>query len=118
MKCKQIFKGKSESFLNLFKALSDRNRLNIFEYFCRCHQEGNLENSVKDVKSCCDIDLSVVSRHLASLKQAGVLNAKKEGKNVFYSLNAKEVAATLRELADSIEQCCSAKKHRSKGDSS
>ncbi len=106
MKCETPFTENSEKLLNLFKALGDKNRLNIFKHFCRSSQDGTNEKSVNDVKGCCDIDLSVVSRHLASLKKAGVLNAKKEGKNVFYSLNAKEIAKTLRELADSIENCC------------
>jgi len=106
MECETTFKVNSEKLLNLFKALGDRNRLNIFKYFCRCSLAGTKENSVNEVRSCCDVDLSVVSRHLAALKKAGVLNAKKEGKNVFYSLNAKEIAKTLRELADSLENCC------------
>jgi ArsR family transcriptional regulator len=106
MKCDTNFNVNSEKLLNLFKALGDKNRLNIFKYFCNCSDKGTNQNSVNDVKSCCDVDLSVVSRHLAALKKAGVLSAKKEGKNVFYSLNAKDIAKTLRELADSIENCC------------
>ena len=106
MKCKPTFNENSEVLLNLFKALGDKNRLNIFKYFCNSSLIGTQENSVNDIKNCCDIDLSVVSRHLAAMKQAGLLNAKKEGKNVFYSLNAKWIASTLRELADSVENCC------------
>ena len=106
MKCETRFKANSEKLLTLFKALGDKNRLNIFKYFCSCSLEGTKENSVNQVQECCDVDLSVISRHLAALKNAGVLNAKKKGKNVLYSLNAKEIALTLRELADSIEQCC------------
>lgn len=112
MKRETTLKENSEKLLNLFKALGDKNRLNIFKHFCRSSRSGTTENSVNDVKGCCDIDLSVVSRHLAALKNAGVLNAKKEGKNVFYSLNAKEIAKTLRELADSIEECCPEKNNK------
>ncbi|MBF0446538.1 MAG: helix-turn-helix transcriptional regulator [Magnetococcales bacterium] len=116
MKCETNFIENSEKLLKLFKALGDKSRLNIFKYFCQCSLDGTQENSVNNIKSCCDIDLSVVSRHLAALKKAGVLNAKKEGKNVFYSLNAKGIATTLRELADSIESCCSdnTKNHKEK----
>jgi ArsR family transcriptional regulator, arsenate/arsenite/antimonite-responsive transcriptional repressor len=106
MKCEIKTKTNTEKLLTLFKALGDKNRLNIFKHFCNCSLLGTKENSVNDVKECCDVDLSVISRHLAALKNAGVLNAKKEGKNVFYSLNGKEIAKTLRELADSIENCC------------
>ena len=114
MECDGSFKENSGKLLNLFKALGDKNRLNILNHFCRCSLLGTKENSVNDVKSCCDVDLSVISRHLASLKKAGVLNAKKEGKQVLYSLNAKEITRILRELADSIDRCCSNKNNNTK----
>lgn len=117
MKCKPTIFENSEEHLGLFKALGDKNRLNIFKYFCNCSLNGTQENSVNDIKTCCDIDLSVVSRHLAAMKQAGLLNAKKEGKNVFYSLNSKWIASTLRELADSVENCCASNNNNSQEES-
>lgn len=59
---------------------------------------------MNDIKTCCDVDLSVVSRHLTVLKDAGVLSAEKKGKEVFYSLNGPELAGLLRKLADQIDE--------------
>jgi DNA-binding transcriptional ArsR family regulator len=47
--------------------------------------------------------MSVVSRHLACLKDCGVLDSQKSGKEVFYSLNAGSIATLLRAMADMIE---------------
>jgi ArsR family transcriptional regulator len=98
---------KIENLGTFFKALADPNRLAIFDHFCRCSRTGTLQSNVNEVSTCCDVDLSVISRHLKSLKNAGVLSAEKKGKQVFYSLNANDIAKTLRDLADEIEGCCS-----------
>ncbi len=91
------------SFL-IFKALGDVNRHKIFSYLCHCFQEGEDEVNVREVSSCCDVDLSGVSRHLSTLKEAGILTAQKKGKEVFYSVNRSELARKLRELADELEK--------------
>jgi len=93
-----------EKLISLFKALSDENRMNMLTHLCSC--KGGL--NVGELSSCCDIDLSVVSRHLSKMKSAGVLRAQKEGKQVFYSLEKSEIAKQLRALADLIENssCC------------
>ena len=59
-----------------------------------------------EVSECCSIDFSVVSRHLATLAQAGVLEPTKEGRVVRYRVRYSEVSAVLRGLADAIEECC------------
>jgi len=87
----------------VFKALGDRNRLAIFQHLCDCCQTGRQESNVKEISTCCDVDLSVVSRHLSHLKKAEILNSTKRGKEVLYSLNGKKVAQNLRSLADYIE---------------
>ncbi len=70
---------------------------------CKCS-----ECNVGDLSKCCEIDLSVVSRHLSKLKEAGVIEASKQGKEVIYSLKAKNLASILRRFADDIEKsnCC------------
>ncbi len=93
-----------EKLSDLFKVLSDPNRLNLIAHLCRCR-----EANVGELSKCCSIDLSVVSRHLSKLKQTGILGASKKGKEVFYDLKASDLAGMLRELADEIEEstnCC------------
>ena len=88
----------------LFKSLSDPNRLKILDRLCaeKC------ECTVTEVAECCNIDMSVVSRHLKILKEAGIISAQKKGKSVYYQVNRKEVASFLRSVADRIESknCC------------
>ena len=96
---------------SLFKAFSDENRLKMIYELCQCspsQEDNECCLNVGELSSCCDIDLSVVSRHLSKLKSAGVLRAHKEGKQVYYTLEKSEIAKQLRALADLIENpsCC------------
>jgi ArsR family transcriptional regulator len=85
-----------------FKALGDPNRIILV---ARLAGMGH-PSTVTEAAGCCPVDLSVVSRHLAVLRDAGVLRAEKRGREVHYTLPHREVAATLRAVADAIEQCC------------
>ena len=61
--------------------------------------------SVGEVAECCSVDFSVVSRHLAILARAGVLEANKAGRTVTYSVRFAHLAGVFRSLAVAIEQC-------------
>ena len=86
----------------LFKALCDPNRLALLVQLSRCGSSC----TVSQAAECCPVNISVVSRHLAMLRDAGILNAQKRGKEVHYSVRYPELAATLRGIADAIEACC------------
>ncbi len=70
-----------EEALRLSKAMSDINRMQITALIQR-------EGTVCVCEVCDTLKLSqpLVSRHLKQLKEAGVVDAKKEGKWVVYSL--------------------------------
>ena len=85
-----------------FKALGDPNRVALL---ARLDWNGE-PCSVTEAAGCCPVDLSVVSRHLATLKEAGILQAEKRGRQVYYSVPFSSLAATLRSIADAIEACC------------
>ena len=85
-----------------FKALCDPNRIALVARLAKCRRPC----SVGELTCCCGVDVSVVSRHLALLRDAGVLACEKRGKEVFYSLRCQEVVGTLRSIADCIEACC------------
>lgn len=87
-----------------FKSLCDPARVDILCRLARCIQP----QSVSQIACCCPTDISVVSRHLAMLRQAGILEAKKTGKQVHYSVRYSELSATLRQMADAIDACCPA----------
>jgi ArsR family transcriptional regulator len=86
----------------LFKALSDGTRLRLLACLAKCGRPC----SVGEVAQCCSVDLSVVSRHLAALEEAGVLAVSKEGRTVRYRVLFAETAGVLRALADALQECC------------
>ena len=86
----------------LFKSLCDPTRLKLLACLAKCGRAC----SVTEVAECCSVDFSVVSRHLATLEKAGVLEAAKEGRTVFYTVRYRPLADRLHALADAIEACC------------
>jgi len=86
-----------------FKALCDPTRLRILAELA----EAGEPRTVSQVAEGLPVDLSVVSRHLATLRDAGILESTKEGKEVRYTVRGGVLVATLREFATSIESCCS-----------
>lgn len=86
----------------LFKALSDPTRLRIAACLAKCARPC----AVSEIAACCDVDLSVVSRHLKALERADLLESVKRGRTVTYAVRYEHFCRTLRALADAIEQCC------------
>ena len=89
----------------LFRALADPSRLAILAELASCC--GGSMN-VSEVADGLPKDLSVVSRHLATLRDAGVLRAERHGREVRYFCCYEELVGALRSLADAIEACCPA----------
>ncbi len=86
----------------LFKAIGDPNRIAILRDLSkRC-----APLTVGQIAEGLPVDVSVVSRHLALLRDAEILIARKEGKEVRYSLNSRNLIGTLRAIADAFEACC------------
>jgi ArsR family transcriptional regulator len=75
-----------------FHALSDETRLRIIETL------GEGEQCVCDLMATLDTAQSRLSFHLKTLKDAGLLNDRREGRWMYYSLNAY----TLEQLQDVI----------------
>jgi DNA-binding transcriptional ArsR family regulator len=86
----------------LFKALGDPARIALLCELTECRRP----RTVNDVAACCPTHVSVVSRHLALLRDAGVLSAERRGREVYYTVDCNAVADRLRQLADAIDVCC------------
>jgi len=85
----------------LFKALGEPHRLAILVDLAQKGQP----STVSELGACCACDLSVVSRHLSRMREAGVLTAEKRGKEVRYWV-ARGLSARLRAMADALDACC------------
>lgn len=85
----------------VFKALADETRLAVLTRIALAGRA----LTVSEINTCCGIHLSGVSRHLQQLRSAGLVHSEKEGREVRYSLDADDVIALLRGLADSLESC-------------
>lgn len=85
----------------LFKALCDPTRVSLIACIAKCGRAC----AVGEIAECSSVDVSVVSRHLAVLARAGILEATKSGRTMLYRVRYDELCRTLRALADAIEDC-------------
>jgi len=61
-----------------------------------------------DVKTLADKmpqDRSVISRHLAVLHKAGLLDHRKDGRHAVYRVNGEETLRMSEQLTDTIRKC-------------
>jgi DNA-binding transcriptional ArsR family regulator len=80
-----------KDFLNITKALADENRLRMLLAL----QDGEL--CVCQITELLGLAMSTVSKHFSILYQAGLLNARKEGRWMYYSLPGKGTHTAARE---------------------
>ncbi|HWV39829.1 MAG TPA: metalloregulator ArsR/SmtB family transcription factor [Vulgatibacter sp.] len=67
----------------IFQALADPSRRAIFEALT----EG--EAAVKDLKARFHISQPAVSQHLATLREAGLVNGRRDGRHVYYRVEPR-----------------------------
>jgi DNA-binding transcriptional ArsR family regulator len=92
---------------DLAKALSEPVRVQILKILLL---EGALD--VAGVSAHLSQDRSVVSRHLTTLHRAGLVQARKEGRNRIYAIDGAQALARFARITDSIRDaiavCCPA----------
>lgn len=76
------------------KALADETRQQIMSLCC-CKWL-----SVSEIVDSLNVSQPTVSHHLSILRSAGLVNSRREGKQVFYSLNQKRIADACCQVAD------------------
>ena len=67
----------------IFQALADPSRRAIFESLTHG------EVAVKDLTARFDISQPAVSQHLATLREAGLVNRRREGRRVYYRVEPR-----------------------------
>jgi len=87
-----------------FKALGNKTRVSLLACAAKCGRAC----SVSELAACCSVDLSVVSRHLRTLERAGLMQSRRRGQKILYSVRYADVAGLLRRLADELDACAAA----------
>lgn len=89
---------KLAAMAKVLKAVANHNRLRIVQLL--------MDNSEMTVNEICDklenCEQSLLSHHLAALKEAGVLSSRRDGRKIYYSSAKKEI----ENLMNCIENCC------------
>lgn len=86
-----------KDLVQVFKLLSDETRLRILLYLAR---EGELH-----VTALCDKlgqSQPAVSHHLALLRVAGLIEARRDGKHNFYSVRVKHFHRLMKEIFEGM----------------
>ncbi len=78
----------------MLKALANRNRLMVL-----CHLAGR-EMTVGELAGHVGLSLSALSQHLAGLRAAGIVQARRNAREIHYRLNQGPAARIMAVLAD------------------
>ncbi|MBS4538132.1 winged helix-turn-helix transcriptional regulator [Clostridium sp. D2Q-11] len=84
--------NKNEIDVDILKALADETRLDILKLL------GNKEMNVNEIAQNSRVSRPTISHHLQIMRRARIVEARKEGKETFYSVNNY----VLTSLAQSI----------------
>lgn len=84
--------NQSDIDIEVIKSLGDETRLEIIEII------GKKEMNASEIAIKCTLSRPTISHHLQILKRANVLEARKEGKEIYYSVNMQ----TLKRLSQSM----------------
>jgi ArsR family transcriptional regulator len=99
------YQGKNiEKFSEIFKALSNPNRLKIFLRLVSCCQPGtymNIQNNVEPEGCACVGELgqdlgivpSTISHHIKELRQAGLIRMERRGQKIECSIDPATLTA-------------------------
>jgi len=87
-----------DALTNLFKVLGDNTRAKILYTL----EQKSL--CVNDICKCVDMTKSAVSHQLRTLRDAKLVKAKKEGKEVYYSLDDEHVSLIFKCALDHVDE--------------
>lgn len=96
MKITELSPEQLETAANMLKAISHPLRLAILNYL-----EGDKKLTVTEIHQLLGIEQSTTSHHLGILKDKGVLNSYREGKNTYYSIKHQ----SLNNILDCVSRC-------------
>lgn len=87
---------KLERAAYVLKTVAHPTRIGIIDLL-----DQRLEISVSELCELLSCEQSVISHHLTNMRDKGILEARREGKNIFYSLTDK----TITNIIECINDC-------------
>lgn len=85
-----------KSVSDLLKQLCDPTRLRIFWLLCHC------EECVINIAAFMDMSSPAVSHHLRLLKTSGLIESRRDGKEMYYSAAKTDAAKSLHRIIEKI----------------
>ncbi|RHX83818.1 ArsR/SmtB family transcription factor [Leptospira stimsonii] len=98
MKKKKKFPFETEATLQLMSAISDPVKLKIAKILS-CHREVKAGDIAKEF----DISRTTISHHLNKMKLLNLVSSRKEGKEIYYSVDKTLIVDTLKEVVKFLE---------------
>jgi ArsR family transcriptional regulator len=90
-----------EECSDLFQILSDKTRQDIVMLF-----SAKKEIGVTEIANNFKLSRPTISHHLNLMRRAKFLNSRKEGKEIYYSLNKDSVINVFESILKSLRNCC------------
>ncbi len=86
----------AEELTNILSVLSDPTRLRILWFLC------HTKECVNDISEAVNMSAPAVSHHLKLLKQVKIIESKKDGKEMHYTLADNEFARLIHKMIDNM----------------
>jgi len=83
-----------------FKALAEPVRIDILKFL---FLQGR--SDIGTIAANMPQDRSVISRHLHLMEQAGIVQSEKEGRHVYYRVNANNFSSRMQEITEKLNTC-------------
>lgn len=93
-----LFKNVNE-FIPIFQALADSERLLIL---LKLFYAGSSGKNVTELSGRTRLSRPAVSHHLKVLKAAGIIDSRKDGTQVYYSLDSKQKIVKIENLVGAL----------------
>ena len=90
-----------EECSDFFNVLSDKTRQDIIMIFSTKKEVG-----VTEIAENFALSRPTISHHLNLMRRAKFLNSRKEGKEIYYSLNKEFVINLLESIVKNLRTCC------------
>ncbi len=85
--------NENQKFIKFFRALGNDERIEILKLL-----KENKEMCAQEIEKHFFLEQSTTSHHLNTLKNAGIVNTRKSGRNIFYTLNYDNLETTFNKF--------------------